>query len=47
MQPGGKVAWVSSVSSHTESELDLTTWQITRKIETGKGTDGIAWAAAH
>jgi YVTN family beta-propeller protein len=45
MQPGGKVAWVSSVSSHTESELDLTTWQITRKIETGKGTDGIAWAA--
>jgi YVTN family beta-propeller protein len=45
MQPGGKVAWVSSVASHTESELDLTTWQITRKIETGKGTDGIAWAA--
>ncbi|MGA9669894.1 MAG: cytochrome D1 domain-containing protein [Terracidiphilus sp.] len=47
MQPGGKVAWVSSVASHTESELDLTTWQITRKIETGKGTDGIAWATAH
>jgi YVTN family beta-propeller protein len=47
MQPGGKVVWVSSVASHTESELDLTTWQITRKIETGKGTDGIAWAAAH
>ena len=47
MQPGGKIAWVSSVASHRESELDLTTWQITRKIETGKGTDGIAWAAAH
>jgi DNA-binding beta-propeller fold protein YncE len=44
-QPGNKTAWVSSVASHTESELDLTTWQITRKIETGKGTDGIAWAA--
>ncbi|MGA3045335.1 MAG: cytochrome D1 domain-containing protein [Terracidiphilus sp.] len=47
MQPGGKLAWISSVASHTESELDLTTWQITRKIETGKGTDGIAWAAGH
>jgi DNA-binding beta-propeller fold protein YncE len=45
VQPGGKMAWVSSVSSHTESELNLSTWQITRKIETGKGTDGIAWAA--
>jgi DNA-binding beta-propeller fold protein YncE len=45
MQPGGKVAWVSSVASHTVSELDLATWQITRKIETGKGTDGVAWAA--
>ena len=44
-QPGNKSAWISSVASHTESELDLTTWQITKKIETGKGTDGIAWAA--
>ena len=44
-QPGNKTAWISSVASHTESELDLTTWQITKKIETGKGTDGIAWAA--
>ena len=44
-QPGNKAAWISSVASHTESELDLATWQITRKIETGKGTDGIAWAA--
>jgi DNA-binding beta-propeller fold protein YncE len=43
-QPGNKSAWISSVASHTESELDLTTWQITRKIETGKGADGIAWA---
>jgi DNA-binding beta-propeller fold protein YncE len=45
-QPGNKSAWISSVASHTESELDLTTWQITKKIETGNGTDGIAWAAA-
>jgi DNA-binding beta-propeller fold protein YncE len=45
-QPGNKSAWISSVASHTESELDLTTWQITQKIETGKGTDGIAWAAS-
>ncbi|MGA2848837.1 MAG: hypothetical protein ABSE46_07570 [Terracidiphilus sp.] len=44
-QPGNKTAWISSVASHTESQLDLATWQITRKIETGKGTDGIAWAA--
>jgi hypothetical protein len=47
MQPGGKIAWVSCVDSHTEAELDLTTWQITRKIVTGKNSDGIAWAAAH
>ena len=44
-QPGNKTAWISSVASHTESQLDLATWQITQKIETGKGTDGIAWAA--
>jgi len=44
-QPGNQTAWISSVASHTEAELDLATWQITRKIETGKGTDGIAWAA--
>jgi len=44
-QPGNKAAWISSVASHTEAELDLATWQITKKIETGKGTDGIAWAA--
>jgi len=25
----------------------LSTWQITRKIVTGKNSDGIAWAAAH
>ena len=45
-QPGNKSAWISSVASHTESQLDLATWQITQKIETGKGTDGIAWAAS-
>jgi len=44
-QPGNQFAWISSVASHTESKFDLGTWQITRKIETGKGTDGIAWAA--
>ena len=44
MQPGGKTAWISCVGSNTEAELDLSTWQITRKIITGKNSDGIAWA---
>jgi len=44
-QPGNQFAWISSVTSHTESQLDLATWQITQKIETGKNSDGIAWAA--
>jgi YVTN family beta-propeller protein len=46
-QPGNNTAWIASVASHTESQLDLATWQITKKIETGKGTDGIAWAVGH
>jgi DNA-binding beta-propeller fold protein YncE len=45
MEPDGKTAWVSCVSSHTVAELDLSTWQIKRKIVTGKNSDGIAWAA--
>jgi DNA-binding beta-propeller fold protein YncE len=46
VQPNNKSAWISSPASHTESELDLTTWQITKRIQTGKNSDGIAWAAS-
>jgi len=47
VEPNNKSAWISSPASHTESELDLVTWQITKKIQTGKNSDGIAWAAGH
>ena len=46
VQPNNKSAWISSPASHTESELDLTTRQITKRIQTGKNSDGIAWAAS-
>ena len=45
MQPGGRTAWVSSVSSHQLAEIDLATWTIKRKITAGKNSDGMAWAA--
>jgi YVTN family beta-propeller protein len=46
MRPDGKVAYVSCVGSHQVAELDLASWKVTRTIQDGNNSDGIAWAAA-
>jgi YVTN family beta-propeller protein len=45
VRPDGKAAYVSCMHSDQVAEIDLTTWTLTRLIATGKGTDGLAWAA--
>ena len=45
--PGGKVAYVSCPGSTQVAEIDLATWKVKRTIATGKGSDGLGWAAAH
>ncbi|HXR39306.1 MAG TPA: cytochrome D1 domain-containing protein [Terracidiphilus sp.] len=46
VRPDGKAAYVSCMTSNQVAEIDLGTWKLTRLIETGKKTDGLAWAAA-
>jgi DNA-binding beta-propeller fold protein YncE len=45
--PGGKVAYVSCLGANRVDEIDLATWKVARSIATGKGTDGLGWAAGH
>lgn len=45
--PGGKVAYVSCIGSDQVAEIDLATWKVARFFATGKGTDGLSWAAGH
>ena len=45
--PGGRVAYVSCVGANRVDEVDLATWKVARSIATGKGTDGLGWAAGH
>jgi YVTN family beta-propeller protein len=45
VRPDGKVAYVSCAASHQVGEMNLDKWQVSRTFETGKGTDGLAWAA--
>lgn len=44
MRPDGKVAYVSCMHADKIAEIDLTSWKLTRTIETGKTPDGLAWA---
>ena len=44
VRPDGKDAYVSCMHSDQVAEIDLTTWKVTRLIQTGKQTDGLAWA---
>jgi YVTN family beta-propeller protein len=44
-RPGGKVAYVSCMGANRVDEIDLATWKVTRSIATGKGSDGLGWAA--
>jgi YVTN family beta-propeller protein len=46
-RPDGKVAYVSCLGSNYVAEIDLATWKVTHTIATGKGTDGLGWAAGH
>ncbi len=43
-RPDGKAAYVSCMHSNQVAVIDLATWKVARLIETGKGTDGLAWA---
>ncbi len=45
MRPDGKVAYVSCPNSGKVAEIDLAGWKTTRSFDTGKGSDGLAWAA--
>jgi YVTN family beta-propeller protein len=45
VQPDGKTAYVSCMhGAGTVSQIDLTSWKVTRTIATGSSTDGLAWA---
>ena len=46
VRPDGKVAYVSCDLSHKIAAIDLTSWKVNQLIDAGKGTDGLAWAAA-
>jgi DNA-binding beta-propeller fold protein YncE len=43
--PDGKRAFVSCIGSNQVAEIDLATWKVARLIATGKGSDGLSWAA--
>ena len=46
VRPDDKVAYVSCDSSHQVAAINLDDWSVSL-IDAGKGTDGLAWAAAH
>lgn len=43
--PNGKFAFVSCIGSNQVAEIDLSGWKVARFISTGKGSDGLSWAA--
>ena len=45
VRPDDKMAYVSCDSSHQVAAINLADWSVTL-IDAGKGTDGLAWAAA-
>jgi DNA-binding beta-propeller fold protein YncE len=45
VRPDGKTAYVSCAGSNQVAEIDLGAWRVARLFATGKGTDGLAWAA--
>jgi len=46
VRPDGKIAYVSCDVSHKIAAIDTATWKVDTLIDAGKGTDGLAWAAA-
>jgi YVTN family beta-propeller protein len=41
--PTGGVAYVAVNGDNLVAAIDLKTWQVTKKIATGNGPDGMAW----
>ena len=46
MSPDGKKAYVSCMHANKVAEIDIASGKATRMFDTGKDTDGLAWAAA-
>jgi DNA-binding beta-propeller fold protein YncE len=44
VRPDGKTAYVSCDHSGQVAEIDTATWKLTKMIDTGKVSDGLAWA---
>jgi DNA-binding beta-propeller fold protein YncE len=44
VRPDGKVAYVSCDHSGQVAEIDVASWTVKRMIDTGKVSDGLAWA---
>jgi YVTN family beta-propeller protein len=44
VRPDGATAYISCDASHQVAVIDLKNWTVTKLIETGPGTDGLAWA---
>ena len=42
--PDNARAFVAVTGENYVAAIDLKTWQVTRKISTGTGPDGMAWA---
>jgi DNA-binding beta-propeller fold protein YncE len=44
VRPDGAVAYVACDASRKVAVIDLKTWRVEKLIDTGAGTDGLAWA---
>jgi YVTN family beta-propeller protein len=47
VRPDGEFAYVSCDSSAKVAAIRIADWKVESLIDTGHGTDGLAWAAAH
>jgi YVTN family beta-propeller protein len=45
MQPDGSRAYVAVSAKHKVAIINLNTFEVTKEIQTGRGPDGMAWAA--
>ena len=45
MEPGGKRAYTTLNTQDSVAVIDLSTMTVIDKVKTGKGPDGLAWAA--
>lgn len=46
VRPDGQMAYVSCDKSHQVAAINTSEWKVDKLIDAGKGTDGLAWAAA-